>query len=192
MKPWMMIAMFAALAACVETATPDPTTQPMVDPMMEPEPVRDESTCIAYELEEDSIITAGVGAAEGPPSWGELPPTALVASTYLRIQDNEDAATTFAELNPAITETLLANPGMMGVSIRISPRCNTARTLTVWASEEAMMEFVMSDAHVAAMAATPKISRGGSITSTWQMSGIEEMGWDAVIPGFVDHDGPVY
>jgi heme-degrading monooxygenase HmoA len=156
------------------------------------EQTRDESLCVAETLEEDSVAVAGVGAQDGPPAWGELPPDAVVAMTYLRLQDTPEAAARFEQVSGPVNEALMASPGLMGVSIRISASCNTARTMTVWASEEAMMGFVMGEAHVAAIQSTPEVSRGGSITSTWRLGDLEQVAFDAVAEGFVAHDGPVY
>ncbi len=180
MKPTMMCLMVVASLGCVEPVTKDPVEG------------RNESTCVANVLEEDSMVVVGVGAPDGPPEWGVLPPTAIAASTYLRLQDTPVAGARFQELNRDIAQALMTSPGLMGVSIRASAACNTARTLTVWASEEAMMGFVMSPAHITAMGATPEISRGGSITSTWGLDSLEEMSWRGVLPGFVGHEGPVY
>ena len=153
---------------------------------------RDESLCVAEVLEEDSIVFAGVGAADGPPAWGELPPDAIVAMTYLRLKDTPEAGQRFQEVSGPVSAALQSSPGLMGISIRQSASCNTARTMTVWASEEAMMGFVTGEAHLAAMQATSEVSRGGSITSTWRLGDLDEVEFAAVAEGFVAHDGPIY
>ena len=79
-----------------------------------------------------------------------------------------------------------------GCATSNSESCGTARTLTVWESEDAMLDFVLGDAHTAAMAETARISRGGSLTMTATADSLDEISWDAAAALFADHDGPVY
>lgn len=146
--------------------------------------------CSATALEADSVIVIGVGSAMGPASWPQLPPTAVVAQTYLRLQSTAESRTTFDELNNAIIPELTAAPGLMGVSIRSSAACNTARTLTVWQDEAAMMGFVAGPAHSNAIASVGSVSRGGSITVAGAL-GTTAVDW-SLVSRFGSHDGPVY
>jgi len=193
-NPTHILTLVCLFTACTLTACADPEEVTSPDPeVSEAEQMRAGLTCEAETLEEDSIVVAGVGAQDGPPAFGQLPPGAMVASTYLRIQDTEEAAQVFDELNgPIIAELSAPAPGLMGLSIRISPACNTARTITVWESEEAMMQFVTGPAHSAAMMRTHEVSRGGSITDVWQVGSLPELDWAPVIDGFKNHEGPVY
>lgn len=43
------------------------------------------------------------------------------------------------------------HPGFIGFSVGTSDRCGSARTMTVWESEQSMFDFVTSEAHLAAM-----------------------------------------
>ncbi len=114
----------------------------------------------------------------GPPRWygpgadpktGELlddgETTYFVTATYLALQ--ADAFPAFLELNPPLSAALFGNPGMVATQLGASFECNAARTFTVWADEAAMMEFIASEAHVAAVGAFPSLSRGSSTLSVW-------------------------
>lgn len=181
--------------ACGAETDPDPMndTTPMETTDTTPVDPRDEF-CVATEVEEDSFVVAGVGAMDGPPSFPpSLPPGAVVSSTYLRLKDTEEAQQRFDELNGPITAELTAPAeGLMGLSIRISLECNTARTITVWESEEALMKFVLGDAHINAVRATGELSRGGTITDVWEADTVENFEWATVVAGFANHDGPVF
>ncbi len=152
----------------------------------------EEDPCVAVELADDALIEPGLGEAGDPANWPALPPDAIVASTYLRLPEGEDARAIFDELMQPILGELMASEGLMGVSTTGSESCNTVRTLTVWASEDAMMQFVTSDAHIAAMGRTADVSRGGSITSHWTVGEFDAILWETVLPRFAEHDGPIY
>ncbi len=171
-----------------DTETTSAETETDSDEQLEEDP------CVAVELAADAMIEPGLGEAGDPANWPALPPDAIVASTYLRLPEGADARAVFDdELMPPILGELMAPAeGLMGVSTTGSASCNTVRTLTVWASEDAMMQFVTSEAHLAAMGRTAEVSRGGSITSHWSVGEFDQILWETVVPRFAEHDGPVY
>jgi heme-degrading monooxygenase HmoA len=57
--------------------------------------------------------------------------------------------------------------GFVAFSTTESSSCATMRTLTVWQSEEDLLAFVTSPAHVAAMSEVSELSRGSSNTTAW-------------------------
>jgi len=52
--------------------------------------------------------------------------------------------------------------GLLGASFGMSETCGSARTITLWADEASMMQFVMGDVHVAA------IQNALSYTKAWE------------------------
>ena len=62
--------------------------------------------------------------------------------------------------------------------------------MTIWTDQAAMMDFVRSGAHNAAMGAVSEISRGGSVTLHWETTNPEDIDWAAAVTHFVGHDGP--
>ncbi|MEL6178599.1 MAG: antibiotic biosynthesis monooxygenase [Myxococcota bacterium] len=152
-----------------------------------------ELTCEAAQMEDDALLDVRLGEMGDPANWPMFPPDAVVASTYLRLQETEGSEQAFGEVMGPITDALMAPaPGLMGLSFMSSEGCNTVRTLSVWESEEAMMDFVLGQAHLAAMGRVAEVSRGGSITDDWTVSRIQQPRWDTVVAGFADHEGPVY
>ena len=149
--------------------------------------------CVAETLEDDATLDPRLGEAGDPTSWPAMPPDAVVASTYLRLPDDAEATMTFDELvGPIFGELMAPAPGLLGLSTSSSTRCGAVRTLSVWESEEAMMSFVTSDAHLTAMGRVAEVSRGGSITDHWAVDELPALTWEDVVARFREHDGPVY
>ncbi|WAS91274.1 antibiotic biosynthesis monooxygenase family protein [Nannocystis punicea] len=108
------------------------------------------------------------------------------------LQDKYVASTTFLVLRPetaqdfgatvqAMIPVLTSNPGLVGFSTATSAKCGTARTLTVWRDQTAMMNFVASDEHVAGMTRAQEFSTTGTVTS-WEVTRAElPLGWDTAI-----------
>lgn len=160
----------------------------------EPEPKQQQMPlCVAHTLEDDAMLDSNLGEMGDVSKWGPLPPNAIVAGTYLKLKPGEDVMEVFGQINgPIIAELSKPAKGLMGLSVMFSPSCGTARTLTVWASEQEMLDFVMGEAHAKAIQRVGEVSRGGSITHTWPVSNFEKLSWANVVAGFKDHDGPTY
>ncbi len=149
--------------------------------------------CSAQNVEEDAVIDPRLGEAGDPANWPALPPNAVVATTYLRLENTEAGMGSFEALMQPILGVLTAPaPGLMGLSFMSSQSCGTTRTLSVWESEEAMMNFVLGEAHLAAMGRVTEVSRGGSATLSRNASEYSEVNWENVLAGFASHNGPTY
>ena len=68
--------------------------------------------------------------------------------------------------------------------------CNTARTLSVWRDDVAMLEFSASPAHRAAVAASSQLNRGDSVVMHW--TGDEtQASWKAAAQKLAEYNGPL-
>lgn len=138
------------------------------------------------------VAWTGPGA---DPETGELVDdgnTYVVSSTYLALMPDPAAQQAFGETMGPVIPTLFGNPGMIATSLGTSMECSTARTLTVWASQEAMMAFVTSDAHANAIARVAEISRGDSLVTHWTGAAIPEITWDEALARVLADEGPFY
>jgi heme-degrading monooxygenase HmoA len=155
---------------------------PAVDPDALP-PI-DETACSKDRIEADGV--------DSTPMTAIAPGQYLITTTYLRLPLSKKAMARFSELSAPIDADLRANAGLVRVTARLSTACNTARTLTVWKSEADMMKFVTSPSHAKAMAGTPEVSRGGSITTHWMDSEAGATWAKAAQSLGADNDGPIY
>lgn len=147
--------------------------------------------CEATELADDFRLPAAAGEAGDPTTWIDLPDDAVVAGTFLRIAPSGYA--TYGGVIGGILDEMIAGPdGLLEWSAAQSASCLTGRTLTVWEDEAAMMDFVVGEAHSAALAETATISRGGSITDHWLVSELDEVSYEGAAAAFGTHDGPIY
>lgn len=146
--------------------------------------------CSRGELEPDityvPIPLAGGSLAE-PPAQGYV-----VSSTYLRLRHDETAKSRFRELNGPINTDLLGRAGLLALEFAIAEECNTARTKSVWASTEAMYEFVTGVAHGEAVGAVDELSRGGSVVTHWTAKTLAETTWDEAVIRLQGDRGPIY
>jgi hypothetical protein len=152
-----------------------------------------DDSCRAASREEDFAVDGDLGPQGDPANWGELPPDAIVSTTYLRMLATPEAQQAFGEATgPVAAELSAPAAGLMGLSFASSEACGTVRTLSVWATEEDQIAFVTGPAHGAAMTRIGDISRGGSVTMSWSVSELGEVSWEAVVDALQDHDGPSY
>ncbi|PCC68408.1 Heme-degrading monooxygenase HmoA [Nannocystis exedens] len=108
------------------------------------------------------------------------------------LQDEYVASTTALVLRPAKEQeffatakamfpVLEANPGLIGYALAQSKKCGTVRTLAVWRDEAAMMQFVVSDEHVAGILKVNDYSTAGVVTS-WKLPRAElPVTWEVAI-----------
>jgi heme-degrading monooxygenase HmoA len=156
----VLVALVVVFASCANDDTA-PSDRPEPDPEE-----RESALCTKGKLEPDMMTTFELAGPGVNPSTGTLAPGDYhVATTYLALQPGKTE--TALELSGPVIESLFTSPGFVAVTTGGSVSCNTLRTLTVWASEEAMFAFVASPAHVRAMAQTSGVSRGTSNTTTW-------------------------
>jgi len=124
-------------------------------------------------------------------SFGVLKPGQYVlSSTYLRLKETDAASAKFWEVMGPIGDDLSKREGLVALSLGLSLECNSARTLSVWRDDVAMLEFVTDSAHSAAVAAISQLSRGGSVVMHW--TGDEAQAtWKAAAQKLAEYDGPV-
>jgi len=89
----------------------------------------------------------------------------IVSSTYLQLKP--DARETFSGLVQPVLEDLETRDGLLALSLGQSEACDVLRTLSVWRDDAAMVAFVTSAAHTAAMSRVADLSRGGSAVTHW-------------------------
>ena len=127
------------------------------------EAVTPPASCQRGTLEPDfaAVPLAGAGVDESGLRAGQY----IVSSTYLQL--NPDARHTFDQLIGPVLEDLQTRDGLLALSLGQSEACVALRTLAVWRDDAAMIAFVTSPAHTAAMAGVTDVSRGGSVVTHW-------------------------
>jgi quinol monooxygenase YgiN len=138
---------------------------------------------------EDDFPLSGPGFDPETGIVGEPQETYLVATT--QIYARPEKAAEFMQAAGAVLQTLGQSEGMLAWGIGSSETCGDSRTISIWASEEAMLGFVASDAHAAAMIQSPDLAFTGR-TTHWEATAEElmELDWDVArdrlkdIPGF--------
>lgn len=125
-------------------------------------------------VEDTPLVGPGVDQETGELAEG----TYFIATTYLAMKP--DVLDHVMELAGPTINTLVASDGFVAMSTAKSESCLSLRTLTVWQSEEAMYEFVASEAHSAAMGEMSALNRGTSGTISWQGTAADAS-WDVAI-----------
>lgn len=125
-------------------------------------------------------------------SFGVLKPGRYVLSTtYLRLIDSAAAGSKFWEVMIPVYEDLGKRDGLVALSLGLSFECNSARTLSVWRDDAAMMEFVTGAAHSAAAAAGGELSRGGSVVTHWTGDQTQAT-WKGAAQRLAEYNGPIF
>jgi quinol monooxygenase YgiN len=163
--------------ACIGCG-PSPTTT-VEPPVMQ----IDDTKCTRGALEADGLISS-------PPIRLDSG-TYVISTTYLQIKPTKEAGRRFSEVNAPLEAELKSNPGLIQATTLVSQACNTARTLSAWKDEAAMMRFVSSPAHLAAISAIADISRGGSIVTHYTDDG-SGFNWAAAAVKLQEDTGPFY
>ncbi len=170
--------------SCTIACSGEETPQPMENPDPLPH-------CKAEVLPAD-WTTQGPLGGPGVDMNGELMPGNYIASTtYLRLKVGAATQERFNQLLGPIVMDLMAQPDLVAMQTGSSVECSTARTLTIWKSEEGMYNFVRGAAHSAAVSAVSEVSRGGSITGHW-MADEKKATWEEALVRLKDHQGPIY
>jgi len=118
---------------------------------------------------------------------GEPQPTYVISTTQLVVP--RDKRSEFGELVADIFTDIQSREGLVAQSFASDDDCNHQRTLTVWASEDAMYDFVFSEAHTKAMNRTLRISDAGRVTSWTATAGeVEAMTWDQAVSRMAEVD----
>lgn len=136
-----------------------------------------------YDCEEPSfqVIQPLSGPGIDPMTGSLVPPmqeSYVLHTTQILVRPEklED----FLALNMPIFEQLGQTEGLVGFALGMEPNCGFSRTMGIWESEQAMLAFVTSGAHLQAMARTTEVSVTGRTTSwtatademplTWEMA----------------------
>jgi heme-degrading monooxygenase HmoA len=159
-----------------------------------PEPGAVGDGCPRGTLETDIVYLPRTGPSIDATGTLMPPPAEgyVVSTTFLRLRAGDEAGSRFNELFAPIATQLQTQPGLEALQLATSARCGTARTLSVWASAEAMYDFVVSDAHYAAVKAVSEVSRGGSVVVHWTAPTAEQASWDEATKRLTAAKGPFY
>jgi hypothetical protein len=135
----------------------------------------------------ESAPLAGSAVADGVLKPGSY----LYSTTYLQLRQEPKAQQRFGELMQGILAELQTRPGLLAISLGTSRSCGIARTLSVWQDDVAMLGFVTSAAHSAAIGSVTEVSRGGSLVTHWS-GDASDATWQSAAEHAIAEDGPFY
>ena len=117
----------------------------------------------------------------------------LVGLTHLQVRNAPGPGKRFGDLADAIGTHLFENEpaGWVGAAFRNEGKLNWW-TMTVWESEEALMDFVVSPVHAEAMGAFDDVSVGGETRSLWLPTEELPMSWDRALRLLKEDPDTVY
>lgn len=184
MKPISNVVGVVALSWLVFSCGAGPAADQALDPSCSGETLEADFT-VAGPMSGPKVLTDG-SLAKAP---AERP--YVVATTYLRMQPSKESQAHFQQLMRPISVVLPNQDGLEAEQVAYSSHCLTARTLSVWRDQAAMMKFVTGPEHMAAVASVSEVSRGGSITTTWSSDGADAS-WSAAAEHLKGHTGPTY
>ena len=136
------------------------------------------TSCSARTLEDDLEAEPPVGPsvdAETSALRLESGVSYVVSATYGVPRAGADGAPTAAyrALFGAVEAQLQRESGLLALQLGTSTSCRSGRTLAVWRSEEEMLHFVTSPAHLAAMRAAADLLEPGYEVTHWTVVGGE-------------------
>lgn len=118
------------------------------------------------------------------------------STTSLVLADGDEPKRTFDKHMAVLGEKIKTQPGLIGVSLALPIGTEGYRTLTVWESEEAMIQWVVSDEHSAAMDEMADKAKEGSAVTSWSMERDElaagAPSWEDARKRLDDEGRPVY
>jgi hypothetical protein len=102
--------------------------------------------------ETDIQVLPFSGAAFDPATGALLEPLPVPHVVATTVGWTEGATPEVLSMHTGIViNDVFTHPGLLGASFALSDACHSARTITLWADEAAMMQFVMGDAHMTAI-----------------------------------------
>ncbi|MBL9110389.1 MAG: hypothetical protein JNM74_14000 [Myxococcales bacterium] len=165
-----MKTLLVTIVACGALLSACSSSSPDVDPSSADAAPAEKTypeTCSHETLEADAKLSPfdGAGAKDGAlvPSNADF----AIAATYLQLRGSPDAAKKFQETMAKINQELAKAEGLVAFRVATSDSCGSARTLSVFKDETAMLKFVTSAAHSQAMTLATSLSRGKSKTTRW-------------------------
>ncbi len=109
-------------------------------------------------------------------------PELLVALTHLQVKNAPRPGRRFGDHADAIAEHLFEHepPGWHGAAFRNVGRLDWW-TMTVWTSEDAMLDFVVSEPHAAAITDLAEVAVGAESRSLWIPADDLPLSWDRAL-----------
>ncbi|WP_437573762.1 antibiotic biosynthesis monooxygenase family protein [Sorangium sp. So ce887] len=127
------------------------------------------------DLQAEPLSGPGVDPATGellPPPEGS---SYTVSATFGVPRPGDAVREKYVQYFGAIQAQLASQPGLLAIQLGQSPSCGSGRTLAVWSSTEAMYEFVMSPAHLAAMDAVNELLEPNYVVTHWEAASADEV-----------------
>ncbi|MEM9490493.1 MAG: hypothetical protein AAGC55_15200 [Myxococcota bacterium] len=153
-----------SVATAAGCASDDETIDPIDDET--PEEPQQVTDCV-----EDDFQTSPFGGPGFDPDTGligERQATYVASTTHVLLIPEK--TNDFFGLAGAVVADLPNHEGFIGYALGSSDKCGTARTLTLWSSEEAMYSFATDDVHMDAVSRSQEVSASGVVTH-WEISG---------------------
>jgi len=159
-----------ALTACLIASTTAACTRSNDDPPPDAGPTLQAlAACDEGDFEATPFMGPAFDATTGQ-LLRPLPTPHIVATTAGWARPEDSHRTALGEASEHISAAIFESPGLLGVSFGGSNACNTARTLTLWTDEEALMAFVWSAPHSTSMSLVPSATLGWETTRWVEMS----------------------
>ena len=97
----------------------------------------------------------------------------VVSATNLLLLDGDAVKKAFDGHMAVLQEQIKTQPGLIGVSLGLPIGTEGYQTLTVWENEEAVLGWVTSEAHAAAMDDMADKAKPASAVASWTMTRAE-------------------
>lgn len=164
------------MVGCVEE---EPSQDPSANRTL-PEMIDNFETCVPKDLE---VVVPWMGPAFDPES-GELleplPDGHLLAAVQGWRKFDEENTMIRVEQGKEIVADLLTRPGFLGFMIVESTECDTSTSVSMWADEKSMLEFVLGPYHAEAMGMSSE-TLWGCAGAHWQGESFDRAAtWDEV------------
>ncbi|WP_437585817.1 antibiotic biosynthesis monooxygenase family protein [Sorangium sp. So ce1000] len=156
-------AVLAALGVILSGCGSDPDTKTTDAPLAECT-----GGVLEADLEADALTGPGVDPETGklrPPPEGS---SYTVSATYGVRRQGDAVMERHLQIFGAIQAQLASQPGLLAIQLGYSPSCGSGRTLAVWASTDAMYDFVMSPAHLAGIDAADELLEPTYVVTHWE------------------------
>ncbi|WP_438022482.1 antibiotic biosynthesis monooxygenase family protein [Sorangium sp. So ce233] len=162
----LLAALGVTLAACGSdsgAATPGPSAPECTGGVLE------------ADLQAEPLSGPGVDPATGKLRPAPEGSSYTISSTYGVPRPGDAVMERYGQMFGAIQAQLASQRGLVAMQLAQSPSCGSGRTLAVWESTEAMYEFVMSPAHLAAMDAVDELVEPNYAITHWETARDDEM-----------------
>jgi heme-degrading monooxygenase HmoA len=151
--------------------------------------------CNAATLESDNDPSPWMGPAADASGKLQLDPSKkyVVSTTYGMPVPGPDGAPVTAmyqQIFGRIQQQLMSQQGLLALNLAGSDKCASGRTLAVWESEDAMYDFVTSDAHTAAMTNVHTLLKPGYAVTHYQADALAQISWEAAVPHLAEVGKP--